>query len=427
MTKIATDNFTKLKIFAFMVTVALVLFYDYIPKRTLTIHPDLNSITIIYADGVEGGSTEFTWIDKNKSEWICNYKGGTPYPYCNIAISWSQKPYKQIDLSTYTHLNIDLEYEGNAEYIRIFLRNYYEYPGDIDEIKAGKFNTLTKPADFFSEVSPIYLDQLRVSDWWIDEFNVPPHLVGPDIRKVISLGLGIPNPAPLGQHKFHLKSIQAEGVYFKKELLYFSIIIFWSVLLIGEILFRYVRLNRKSQKYINLLSKVTEQSAIYKQKSETDKLTKILNREGLTQIIKQLDATGLLHEYAVMMLDLDHFKKINDNHGHAVGDSVLKDVADNINTCMRSYDLVARWGGEEFIVLFHCLNAADQYPFAERVRKKIEASNYVIADQERVTVSIGIAKMSKTESFEETFQKADKALYQAKEMGRNKSVIYSHE
>lgn len=423
--KVVTDNLGIFKIFSFVVTLCLIGFYDFLPKRTLGLHPLSTSSYTTATDEVVGGISKFTWLNEDKFKWTCDINEGFSYPYCSLAISWSRPPYKEIDFSSYTHLMIDMEYTGKSKYIRVFVRNAFDAGDNIDPLQSGKFNSLTKHAESFNQPISIGFNNLRVSDWWIEDYKVPPNLISPDVSRAIAIGVDLPYPAPLGRHEFELKSITAVGVYFRKESLYFSIIIFWTTLLLGEILYKFIRLHRKSDNFDTLIVKMSEETAIYKEKAETDKLTQLLNREGLYQLIKKLKGQDLLQQYALMVLDLDYFKSINDQYGHAIGDKVIQKTAQIINSCVRSYDIVARWGGEEFVVLYHCLNEDNTMTLAEKIRSELDKQTQSIGNKYRLTtVSIGVTKLNKDANFEESFERADKALYQAKNLGRNQTVEF---
>jgi diguanylate cyclase (GGDEF)-like protein len=90
---------------------------------------------------------------------------------------------------------------------------------------------------------------------------------------------------------------------------------------------------------------------------------------------------------------------------------------------MRSYDIVARWGGEEFVVLFHCLEKSNLVTFSEKIRMAIESGSYFPSQQGPITASIGVTRIKADMDFAAAFEKADQAVYQAKEMGRNKTVV----
>jgi diguanylate cyclase (GGDEF)-like protein len=92
---------------------------------------------------------------------------------------------------------------------------------------------------------------------------------------------------------------------------------------------------------------------------------------------------------------------------------------------VRSYDLVSCWGGEEFIILFHCIDTCNILPFAEKVRKSVASTSFLDGKLDEITISVGATKMAKSEPFEHAFIRADKAVYEAKASGRNKTVVIS--
>ena len=126
-----------------------------------------------------------------------------------------------------------------------------------------------------------------------------------------------------------------------------------------------------------------------------------------------------------LMVDLDHFKEVNDTYGHLVGDVVLREVANLIRTSVREMDLVGRYGGEEFAVLLPDAEPNLGIQIAERIRRTIESTPIRAYDEEiHITVSIGAALCPiQTSDAEELVEKADQAMYRAKEMGRNRTVL----
>lgn len=126
-----------------------------------------------------------------------------------------------------------------------------------------------------------------------------------------------------------------------------------------------------------------------------------------------------------LFFDIDHFKKINDTHGHAIGDEVLREVAGEILRSVRGGDTVARWGGEEMVASILGANESDAKDKAESIRKNIEAMSFVPAPGLKVTISIGVASNMKGDNCSSLVERADKALYKAKESGRNRVVVFS--
>lgn len=159
-----------------------------------------------------------------------------------------------------------------------------------------------------------------------------------------------------------------------------------------------------------------------------DPLTGLYNRRyaeaHLRRIAEQAHASG--RSYAMMVVDIDHFKAINDTHGHAVGDLVLKELADRVRTNFRAIDLLARIGGEEFLIAMPNTTTEQAHLAAERMRCLISETPFKSSKSKRdlrVSVSVGVAvdgleSISQTSS-DSLFNRADKALYQSKAMGRN--------
>jgi diguanylate cyclase (GGDEF)-like protein len=156
-----------------------------------------------------------------------------------------------------------------------------------------------------------------------------------------------------------------------------------------------------------------------------DQLTDLYNRWYLFEVANHKVARAKRHGHklSVLMLDIDHFKKINDVHGHPIGDQVLQEVAVALKEVSREEDIVARFGGEEFVVLLEYCGTDSAKLKAEEIREKL--ANLKPADIE-LTISCGLATLSDLESdFEQLLKNADDALYQAKQNGRNRVEVHS--
>ena len=168
-------------------------------------------------------------------------------------------------------------------------------------------------------------------------------------------------------------------------------------------------------------------NARLEQLAQTDPLTQLLNRRALTERITAEMERALRYDssMALLMIDLDHFKSVNDTYGHLVGDDVLRDVAALLIATIRSTDMVARYGGEEFLVLLPETDDAGAESFAERIREAVEQHPFGgRANQAplKLTTSVGVATFpaARIESVEDLFARADAALYRAKADGRNR-------
>ena len=157
-------------------------------------------------------------------------------------------------------------------------------------------------------------------------------------------------------------------------------------------------------------------------KALVDSLTEVLNRNAYNMEIVQLvhEFKRYNEKWALLVLDIDHFKSFNDKYGHKTGDKVLKSVAATVTKSIRASDNIFRYGGEEFVVILSRVDIQATSKLAEKTRKEIEKSIYIYEDKKlKVTVSIGAAVMTEKDTETTLFERADKALYRAKDNGRN--------
>lgn len=159
--------------------------------------------------------------------------------------------------------------------------------------------------------------------------------------------------------------------------------------------------------------------------SLTDGLTSLYNRRFLDHRLDEecAKSSRYQHQMSFLMMDLDHFKRINDNYGHQVGDRVLVQLAEILTEQVRSTDMVARYGGEEFCVLLTGTPLVKATETAERIRQRVQDTRLLPESDEDVTISIGVVSHSPAiTGSDELVSLADNALYEAKENGRNKVV-----
>ena len=155
--------------------------------------------------------------------------------------------------------------------------------------------------------------------------------------------------------------------------------------------------------------------------SITDELTGLANRRQLARMLKEevmrSERTG--HIFGVLMVDLDHFKLVNDGYGHQTGDEVLKRCADTLRGGLRATDFLARYGGEEFCAVLPDTSAAGACRAGERLRERVAALPDPVP-----TISVGVACWRPGRSGKAILRQADEALYSAKEAGRDRVVLY---
>lgn len=230
--------------------------------------------------------------------------------------------------------------------------------------------------------------------------------------------------ATLNAHEVHSIVNKWRTVRYQKETNYTLI---WQIIGIALFTFlitlywnrRLAMANRDTQQALQALDeskKEIEKLAI------TDKLTGLYNRAKLDDALDQeiQRAERYNHPLSVFILDADHFKEVNDQYGHQIGDLVLKELAGVLAQSIRSTDTIGRWGGEEFLVICPVTKQEDAHSLAEKIRAAV--SNHLIPKVGSRTVSIGVSSLQHEDTAADLLKRADNALYEAKGSGRNNVV-----
>jgi diguanylate cyclase (GGDEF)-like protein len=186
------------------------------------------------------------------------------------------------------------------------------------------------------------------------------------------------------------------------------------------------KLDHSNKEYVIVLSDITQlqnKAEMLEKKANIDSLTQIYTRQKFDEfyILEFHRSQRYINSLSLLFLDIDHFKEINDIYGHDVGDKTLKDFASIINTQIRQYDVFARWGGEEFMLMLPQTDVNAAFKMAEKIRKIV--STHKFETIETLTCSIGVSMLQKDDTHQSLIKRADNALYKAKNTGRNKTII----
>ncbi|WP_351017533.1 diguanylate cyclase [Shewanella sp. AC91-MNA-CIBAN-0169] len=181
--------------------------------------------------------------------------------------------------------------------------------------------------------------------------------------------------------------------------------------------------NHRTQEITDKNLLLNQQNEKLEQLASKDPLTLLYNRRAFSALVDKEISRAKRHHFPVtlVILDIDYFKKINDEFGHNVGDDILCRFAEQLSVNMRKENLICRWGGEEFVILIPEATSAMVFKHIEALRQKISQMDFAPID--KLTFSAGMATLRIEEPFKEWFQRADSALYQAKGSGRNKIVV----
>lgn len=192
-------------------------------------------------------------------------------------------------------------------------------------------------------------------------------------------------------------------------------------------------LTEQLQSLVNHVQNVEKESEKTKEaleeqrhKATHDPLTELANREGYAERafheLQRFQRYG--RPLTLAICDIDFFKKINDGYGHQAGDKVLRLIAKVISTRLRNVDFIARFGGEEFVILMPETNVDQSFKVLDKIRAAVGKTAFRFKDAPvQITISFGLAEFVKSDSIESVFERADKALYQAKDEGRNRCII----
>lgn len=180
--------------------------------------------------------------------------------------------------------------------------------------------------------------------------------------------------------------------------------------------------NNKKVGYTSIRQDITSQKVV-EELSITDQLTQLFNRIKIEAVFNdEIQRAGRYHTlFSIIMLDIDHFKHVNDTYGHDIGDKTLVDVAKILKQNSRTTDVVGRWGGEEFMIILPQTNANEAYEHAQKLREKIEQHNFEVVG--RKTSSFGVSSFIDGDTSKTIVKRADDALYEAKKSGRNRVCL----
>lgn len=180
------------------------------------------------------------------------------------------------------------------------------------------------------------------------------------------------------------------------------------------------KLNKKRLKINN---KALQKNHELQIRAKLDALTGAMNKGSFNEIIgyKIIEAKHFKSPLSIIIFDVDHFKKINDTYGHPVGDKVLAELATVIRKNIRKSEIFVRWGGEEFIILLQNTSLYNATMVAEKLRKAVENHNF--PHVKNITCSFGVTSLKENDTIESFIKRADQALYNAKENGRNRVEV----
>ncbi len=201
---------------------------------------------------------------------------------------------------------------------------------------------------------------------------------------------------------------------------FISILIVIFLTIISFLIYRQLLMKKTNKKIHELYERIREKNRQLNIISELDSLTGLKNRRAIDKIIKnEVERSSRYgNPLTTLLIDIDHFKRVNDNYGHNTGDRVLTEVSEVLRKNTRATDSVSRWGGDEFLIIAANTSLEDAVKLGEKIRERVEKFNFFKI--QGVSVSIGISQYRPGETFNKLYERVDEALYLAKEKGRNR-------
>ena len=402
-----------------LLTLVAVVAHRFLPERRLTLDPAKQG-AVFYLTKGEETLTQVDWINQPQVHFKCHFAKDASGASCGYTYElFKDKDIAHgVDLAAFRRLKLTIRYAGSARYVRVAVRNFDPRFSKAEDFNTAKFNALNlQPKDLDRPVA-IDLHEFTVPEWWTAQYNLPRDLAQPDLSNAIAFSIYLQGEPSGTDHDLQVDKVEFSGDWISAESWYLGILCAWMIAITSFGATQWLRLRHKHRELLREKDK-------YQKLSTIDGLTKVLNRHGIEQFIASLQNANL--PTSVIVIDLDHFKKINDNRGHYAGDRVLQNVGEILRSQTRNTDGLGRWGGEEFILVCPGASLSRAADLAEKLRQRILQTNFIPEDPLSVTASFGVATSPAGGSFDEAFQQADQALYLAKSRGRNCVVCASED
>lgn len=381
----------------------------------------------VVGDSADGGSSVVV-MTKTDSSIVVDYelREGYAYPYASVKIFLGDGKSRGWDLSKYDSIFVWLKPRGEGS-VRLYLRGFDSTFSRAGDESTWKFNEI----EFFplEESYPaIFVPQeFRLAGWWVAQNNINVHQARVDLSNVPLIEIQTGTSAPYGYGTLEIKGLRFKGKTISWDKLVTALVVMWFVTFLIILVIRFFDYSRervankkKREELEKNLRALEIEKSEYEKSSKEDPLTGCLNRAGFSSVLlrEQENLSKNDSPVSFVILDIDHFKQINDAYGHNVGDEVLVNLTKLIQSKIRNTDALIRWGGEEFVILCGDTPIQNAQFLAEKLRMAIESTSLI--KQQQVTCSFGIAEMIAGEDPKRLFERADKALYASKEGGRNR-------
>ncbi|RYG54346.1 MAG: GGDEF domain-containing protein, partial [Chitinophagaceae bacterium] len=345
--------------FLLIVTILAVILQSQL-RNVLTIDSNTSYHYVIIDDHMDGGETKsHLEVVDNKLVLHCEIvQSKYEWPYCEIQFDFSKNG-KGLDFSTYEYARIAIKYDTPQDVgIRIQARNFNPVYSKEGNANTYKYNSVEYYGKKTTYPLTVPLQNFQVPTWWLFTNAIPIEHIGPEFTNIRYLEVATGSGIKPGKYTLVIERLEFVGKYISDKNLYLSLLAMWGLIAFWYLLnrIRFIRLQLQTSGHrqqeleaLNRLLNVRHRNL--EEKLSRDPLTGVLNRDGIARLFEgEKNTRSQQHSLSIIFMDIDHFKKINDTYGHNFGDQILIDFAHTISDNTREMDLLARWGGEEFIL-----------------------------------------------------------------------------
>jgi diguanylate cyclase (GGDEF)-like protein len=410
-------------------TLALMAGVELLPLRTLPLMaPGAASGPFLVASDGTQNSPAVKWLNEPQRHLHCRYAVHHDYMGCGLVfvLTPDDDQTRGMDLRRFDSIEVDVSYKGPAPFIRLAIRDFDRRFSKVEDPNSARFHSINLRLRDIDKPMDVDLTELTVAEWWVRNYNLPREYNRPGLENASNVLVEVPVTQPGEDHEMQLRSLTLKGRWVSRDRVYLGILCAWLLGAVAVAVNGWTRLRQAhnlQQREIDALTARTRQLRVEQDKlrrlATIDDLTGVLNRRGLEQSLGDFEeaAQGM----TLVLLDIDHFKRVNDRHGHDCGDEVLRRVAATVAANLRASDVFGRWGGEEFLIASQGTRVRDAARLAEKLRERIQASEISVAGHHiNVTASFGVSLSPPGAPAAAALKRADEALYRAKAAGRNR-------
>ncbi len=423
----------RLLIFLLALTGVALLWNEFGMNSTLVIDAHSPYAVAALDDRANDGGRSVATVSRERGAlgMDCELRPGYEWAFCELRLEFGKAPLG-VDLSRYDSMRLWVTATGPEaqQRVRIYVRNFNPAYSKVGANESQKVDQLIYEPSAYPAGYEVPLSRFTVSQWWIDEHPMTLDLEATDFRNATQIAFSTGPKVEPGLHTIRVYRIELNGKLISPSTFRLGIIVVWMLSVLGYLVLdsllkrSQLRLSAASQHSLQRLNESLRlETRSLAEIARTDPLTGALNRKGLADELMRIvrSGEGQTFPMTLVFIDIDHFKRINDAHGHDTGDQVIRGLAQLVRSCVQRDDLFARWGGEEFLLVFRDTPGLEGRNIAERLRERIASAQWPGAL--RVTCSFGVSEWHRGEDLNDGIKRADEAMYRAKQDGRDRVEI----